>query len=331
MAGAIDVHAHMVPADFPAAPATCCEQWPSMAHGEPGHASVMLGAREFRKLDSRCWDVGRRIADMDALDVAIQALSPMPELLSYWIDAASALELARHVNGAIAAMIAAAPTRFAGLGMVPLQDVDLAAAELARIKADGLHGIEIGSNILGRSPGDAAFDPVYAKLERLDLCLFVHALHPTTTDRLVGQSALGSFVGFPVDTGLAAASFITGRTLEKFPRLRIGFSHGGGVLAAILPRLQHGWSLSPSLGKAMASPTATARRMFYDNLVVDADWLRHLITAFGDTQVFAGSDYPFIAGQDFPGRPFAALGLGDDAMARLFAGNARVFLGLEPR
>ena len=61
MQGAIDVHAHVVPAGFPAAPASCCEQWPGMAHGEGGRASVMMGAREFRKIDSRSWDAPRRL------------------------------------------------------------------------------------------------------------------------------------------------------------------------------------------------------------------------------------------------------------------------------
>lgn len=328
MTRAIDVHAHIVPADFPVAPAHCCDQWPHMAHHEGGKASVMIGGREFRKIDNRSWDVPRRLADMDAQDVALQALSPMPELLSYWIDAPAALDLSRHVNGAIAAMIAAAPARFAGLGMVPLHDPELAAAELARIKADGLHGVEIGSNILGRSPGDAQFDPFYAEAERLDLAIFVHALHPTATDRLVGPKPLAAFIGFPTDTGLAAASFITGRTLEKFPRLRVAFSHGGGTLAAFLPRLENGWRIAPELSGAFASPVATARRMYYDNIVFDTAWLRHLIATFGDTQVFAGSDYPYIAGQDFPGRPFAALDVADGTMEALLAGNARTFLGL---
>ena len=324
---AIDVHAHIVPADFPAMPACGCDRWPGIEHAG-SHAEVTVGGRAFRRIDSKSWDVPRRVADMDRQDVGIQALSPMPELLSYWIDAAPAVDLCRHVNGAIAAMIAAAPPRFAGLGMVPLQDPELAARELSRLQADGLHGVEIGSNILGRSPGDAMFDPFYAEAERLGLAIFVHALHPAATDRLVGPAALGAFVGFPTDSGLAAASFITGRTLEKFPGLRIGFSHGGGTLAALLPRLQHGWTIMPELGAAFADPTAAAQRMYYDNLVFDPGLLAHLVATFGDTQVFAGSDYPFLAGRDFPGAPMLALAADDATRDRLLHGNARRFLGL---
>jgi len=329
MPSVIDVHAHVVPAGFPAAPASCAHHWPSMRHEDADRASVMIGEREFRKLDSRSWDAARRIGDMDAQGVAIQALSPMPELLSYWIEPDGALDLARHVNGEIAAMIAHAPTRFSGLGMAPLQDVEVAARELGRMQADGLCGVEIGSNVLGKSPGDPAFDPFYAEAERLGMAVFVHALHPVGIERLVGPKALAAFVGFPTDVGLAAASFITGGALAKFPALRVGFSHGGGTLAALLPRLENGWRLAPEFQAAFAAPTQTARRMFYDNVVFDPALLRHLIATFGDTQVFAGSDYPYIAGQDFPGRPFEAMGLDAAALDRLRAGNARRFLGLD--
>jgi aminocarboxymuconate-semialdehyde decarboxylase len=329
MAPLIDIHAHIVPAHFPVAPVACCHHWPSMAHGPGDTADVMIGGRVFRALDNRSWNLPRRAVDMDTQGVAMQALSPMPELLSYWIEADDALELARYVNGTIATMVAAQPSRFAGLGMVPLQDPMLAANELSRIKADGLHGIEIGSNILGISPGDAQFDPFYAEAERLGMAIFVHALHPTFNNRLVGPKPLDAFLGFPTDVGLAAASFITGRTLEKFPGLRVGFSHGGGTFSAILPRLQKGWQIAPPLTQAFTSPTDTARRMFYDNIVFDPSLLRHMVVTFGATQIFAGSDYPYSAGQDFPGAPFDALGLSPETLNLLRSDNARRFLGLD--
>src|SRR5262245_42803871 len=100
-------------------------------------ATIMIVGKAFRELDDRSWHVARRIADMDRDRVTMQALSPMPELLSYWFSSADGLEMARWMNHSIATMVDAAPTRFAGLGIVPLQDPALAAAELARLKSDG--------------------------------------------------------------------------------------------------------------------------------------------------------------------------------------------------
>jgi aminocarboxymuconate-semialdehyde decarboxylase len=300
-----------------------------MEHRGDQQAAVMIGKSEFRLVDSRCWDVRRRIADMNSEEVGMQVLSPMPELLSYWIDAKQTLALSRHVNGVIAEMISAAPARFAGFGMVPLQDPELAAQELAVLRRDyGLNGIEIGSNINGRSPGDPYFDVFFAEAERLKLAIFVHALHPVATDRLVGPARLEPLIAFPTDVGLAAASFITGRVLEKFPKLRVAFSHGGGTLASFLPRLEAGWTKLAVLGSSFPSPAETARRFYFDNIVFDRRLLKHLIEVFGVTQIFVGSDYPFTGGQENSAQMFADLGLTPEHLNYVTAENAEKFLNI---
>jgi aminocarboxymuconate-semialdehyde decarboxylase len=327
----IDVHCHVVPSGFPPAPPSC-QRWPAMNHRANDQAMVMIGKREFRLVDSRCWDTARRIADMNEEAVGIQAISPMPELLSYGIEASDNLVLSRSVNRAIAEMVHAAPSRFVGMGMVPLHDPELAAKELASLRADcDLIGVEIGSNIAGKSPGDPFFDPFYREAERLGLAVFVHALHPSLEGRLVGPPLLGAYVGNPTESGIAAASVITGRVLEKFPRLRIGFSHGGGTLASFLPRLETGWQRVAALKEAFASPAATARRMYYDNIVYQSPLLKYLIDTFGVTQIFVGSDYPFTAGQKNSAKMFDGLGLSPDDLAALRGGNAARFLNLDGR
>lgn len=300
-----------------------------MEDRDNGQRAMMVGGREMRVVDNRAWEAARRIADMNGEDVGMQAISPMPEILSYWIDAQSALTMARYMNRTIADIVHAAPERFVGLGMVPLQDPQLAAKELAALRGDGLVGVEIGSNITGKSPGDPFFDPFYAEAERQDLAIFVHALHPTMTDRLVGPPMVAPYVAFPTDIGLAGASLITGRVLEKFPKLRIGLSHGSGTLAMFLPRLETGWQKLQALKNAFASPAEAARKLYYDNVVFDKPLLRYLIEAYGDTQVFVGSDYPFTAGQKNSAAMFEGIGLSPEQLERLRGGNAARFLNLQ--
>jgi aminocarboxymuconate-semialdehyde decarboxylase len=327
---AIDVHCHIVPADFPDMPCNCDPGiWPHMDHRPKDEAMVMIGKREFRLVDNRCWDPQRRMKDMDEQGLDMQVLSPMPELLSYWMDKDSGLVMSRHVNGAMAKMIEAAPKRFAGLGMVPLQDPELAAKELSRFKGEwGLSGIEIGSNILGKSPGDPHFAVFFAEAERLGLSVFVHALHPPAKDRLVGPPRLEPFVLFPMDVGLAAASAITGGLRAKYPKLRLGFSHGGGMLASLIHRLQNGWVKNKPLAEAFGSPMEAARTFYYDNVVFDRRLVRHLVDVFGSTQVFVGSDYPFAAGQDDSPAMFDGIGLSEAEKADVLRNNALRFLGL---
>jgi aminocarboxymuconate-semialdehyde decarboxylase len=330
---AIDIHCHVVPAEFPPAPCTCAPgRWYRMDHRENQKAMVMAGQKEFRLVDHRCWDVKRRVADMNGEETDLQVLSPMPELLSYWIDADSAQELARHINTVIAEMVRQEPTRFVGLGMAPLQDPDRAAGELAAMKTDlGLVGVEIGSNINGVSPGDPRFDVFYKEAERLGLAIFVHALHPAATDRLVGPGRLQPLVSFPTDVGLAAASMVSGGILQKFPKLRVAFSHGGGTFLSFLPRLQDGWNKFEALQTAFGSPTEAARTFYYDNIVFNSALLRYMIDIVGTTQVCAGSDYPFRGGQKRPASFFDTLDVSPDELANLRGRNAEGFLALRPR
>lgn len=294
----LDVHAHVVPASFPPAP-TNQPRWPCMCLRDADHGVIEFAGKAFRELDARSWNVARRVEDMDRDGIAAQALSPMPELLSYWFDAAEGLSLARYVNHVIAEMVAARPGRFHGLGMVPLQDVELATRELERLAADGFAGVQIGSNINGAFPGEARFESFFAECARLSLAVFVHALHPIGAERLQSFPDLVPFAAFPLDTGLAAITLIRSGLLVRHPTLRIGFSHGGGAIIPLTHRLHQGWLTSGGFGGALPeAPHAYAKRCYYDSLVYDAGWLDYLAGSFAPGQVFAGTDYPYAIQQE---------------------------------
>jgi aminocarboxymuconate-semialdehyde decarboxylase len=159
--------------------------------------------------------------------------------------------------------------------------------------------------------------------------VFVHALKPTGMDRLVGPAPLQQVLAYPTDVGLAAASAITGKLLLRRPRLRIAFSHGGGTLAALLPRLQQGWTVFPALADAIeVAPAEQARRMYYDTLVFDPAMLRMLVATFGAERLMLGSDYPFNFHERAPVERVAAAGFDAIVTAQLVQRNAEAFLGL---
>ncbi|HXQ15523.1 MAG TPA: amidohydrolase family protein [Caulobacteraceae bacterium] len=337
----IDIHSHVVPQELPADPTGgAIGAWPSVAcEACRTKAQVFMGKRPFREIDERSWSPERRIEDMDRDGVAAQALSPMPELLSYWLDANPALELGRYVNHAIGDMVAARPDRFFGLGTVPLQDPELAAKEASDLKARfGLTGVEVGSNVAGAYLGDARFDPFFAACEAEGLAIFVHSLHPLSARDLARHPMLAPFAGFTVDTGLCAASLIMEGVLERFPGLRIGFSHGGGVLAPLLHRMEFGWgSTNRFEGKLPQSPKAYARRFFYDSLVYDEAYLEHLATHIAPGQICLGTDYPYQIQQPDPrgfiaaavSRPGVSETIWSDAAHRFLGVSAPVVAALE--
>ena len=329
-AQAIDIHTHIVPAEFPSyAGKHGGAHWPSMAAAHDcRHKNVMIDGRNFRTVSDECWDVGRRTEAMARMGIARQVLSPMPELLSYWLPFDDALPLIRHVNDSIAAMVARAPDTFIGLGGVPMQDPDAAARELERLMRDGFRGVELGSNVNGAALGEAKFDSFFAAAEHLGAAVFVHALHPSGKERIVGPSGLMAYIGFPLETAYCIASLMTGGTLTRHPRLRLAFSHGGGAFASILPRLAHGWKLKPEFAAAMGvSPHEHARKLYYDTLVYDAATLRHLIATFGVRALCIGSDFPFDIHERAPVAAVGELQLSDGEVKLLHHDNAARFLG----
>jgi aminocarboxymuconate-semialdehyde decarboxylase len=326
----VDVHAHVIPEHFPAYLGSIVPaNWPSMAPAHACHRHVMISGKVYRTVSDRCWDVSRRIDDMDSMELGMQAISPMPELLSYWMAPNDAAQLLRFMNEKIAEMVGLSGPRLVGLGAVPLQDMALALAELDYLVDKlGLAGVEIGSNINGRPPGAPEFAPFFEACEAKGVAVFVHALRPAGMERLIGPPQLQQALGYPTDVGLAAASVLTSNLIERFPRLRIAFSHGGGTLAMLLPRLEQARRVFPALAEAFtSSPSEQARRLFYDALVFDDATLAHLIASFGAGQLMIGTDYPFAFRDERPVERI--LGAIPDAAVRaqLIGGTAARSLG----
>ena len=329
----IDIHAHIVPGHFPSyLGSKVPTSWPSMADAPPQrglcHRHVMIAGKTYRTVSEQCWSVPRRLSDLADMGLQHQAISPMPELLSYWMDATDAQPLLRFLNEQIAEMCAASEGVLLGLGAVPLQDVDLAIQELHYvIETLGFAGVEIGSNINGVAIGDPRFLPFFEACVALDAAVLVHAIKPAGMDRLIGPPPLQQVLAYPTDVGLAAASVITGGLMQRLPSLRLAFSHGGGTLATLLPRLQQGWQVFPALRDSMPeSPVAQARKLFYDTLVFDEDMLKHLVARFGSSQLMLGTDYPFNFHDRTPLDSLARAGLDMAAAEQVTAGNAKRFL-----
>jgi aminocarboxymuconate-semialdehyde decarboxylase len=293
---AIDIHSHVVPADFPAyVGRSAAPQWPVMhTTDDCAKRDMMIDGRRFRTIEDVAWDVDRRTAAMDEMGLARQVLSPLPELLSYWLEPNDAERLCRHVNDTIAAMVARAPDHFLALGGVPLQAPDLALRELERLMATGVfRGLEIGTNVNGVPIGDARYAELFAAAEALGAAIFIHPERPIGRERMIGPPVLTNLIGHPCDTSFAVISLITGGILARHPGLRVAVAHGGGAFPIVLPRLEHGWRSVPALREAVAvSPTELARRLYYDSVVYDTEVIDFVISRFGAERVCIGTDIP---------------------------------------
>lgn len=328
----IDMHTHIVPQDFPyAATRPSGGAFPSMHPVDEERSTIMISGQEYRTVRDVCWDATKRASEMTSQGTDKQVLSPLPELLMYHLDHRDGADLARHLNETIATMVATDPDHFFGLGSAPMQDIELAVAELTVIKALGLHGVEIRSNIEGQSLGEERFRPFFREAARLDLAIFPHANRPTFADRLahIPPIVADAPLGFPIESGLAGASIIWSGLLEELPELRVCISHGGGVLMQLLARSDENWHTREPVKKLLAKPPMEyASMLYYDDMAFGTAPLRYLIDSVGASQVMIGSDWQGTGPKSpSPEDEFHALGLSTEERDLIGWKNALRYLG----
>lgn len=328
----IDIHTHIMPEKIP----NWFEKFGygdfiHLKHHKPCCAKMMKGDKFFREIESNCWEPSVRMKEMDETFVDIQVLSTIPVLFNYWAQPAHGLETSRFFNDHIAQCVDFHPHRFIGLGTVPLQDIDLAIREMERIvKELKMPGIEIGSNINQVNLSDVRFLPFWEAAQELNCSIFIHPWDMMGEDQMT-KYWLPWLVGMPAETSRAICSIIFGGVLEKYPKLRIAFAHGGGSFPATIGRIEHGFNVRPDLCAVdnPINPRAYLGKFWVDSLVHDKDAFHLLATVIGKDKICCGSDYPFPLGEHRPGELIEELIMIQEDKHNYLAGNAYRWLGVE--
>jgi aminocarboxymuconate-semialdehyde decarboxylase len=325
----VDFHTHVIPRAMPGGPYAGC---PELHVEEDGRGNVTRDGKPYRVVDERVWDVDRRLRDMDAREIDVQVLSPMPVYYGYDAPAAAGASFARAQNEHIAAIVRERPDRFAGLGTVALQDVERACGELEYAMLTlGLSGIELGTHANARDLDDPALEPVWERCASLDALVFVHPESAPGFERVAAMRMIVS-TGYPSETGTTAAKLLMGGVFARHPALRIVLAHGGGTLPWLLPRLDRLWTTMADVRDASpVKPSEAARAFYCDTLTFDAKNLELGAERIGVSHLVVGSDYPFTVMEDPPGVVLDASDAFDEAdKAAMRGGNAARLLAREP-
>jgi aminocarboxymuconate-semialdehyde decarboxylase len=328
MGTVIDVHTHCL-----------TDAWFKLLqdHGGPrytvrqvsgGMRAIHLDGAPFMTPVPAMFDYDLRLRTMDevGVDVGIVSLT-CPNC--YWGGADVSLRAARLMNDDMAAATIAHPDRIRWLASLPWQYPDLARGELHRAAAAGASGVMVLANVDGKSLTDPAFEPIWQAIDAKSLPVLVHPTAPPgVADMDMVRFQLTASLGFTFDTSLAVARMIYDGFFDRYPKLKIIASHGGGALPYLISRMDQCYDNIPACREKIAvRPSEHLPRICADAVLFSPDVLELCVKTFGADNVLYGSDYPHTIG-DMPGCLKRVNALPDTARDKVRGGNALRIFGL---
>lgn len=274
--GAIDLHAHFLPARYRAA---------ALAHG----AAQPDGMPALPE-----WDVHDAVAMMDDVGIAAAVLSLSSPGVGFLDSVAEQVDLARAVNDDGAAAVALYPERLGLLASLPLPDVDAARAEIARA-LDDLHadGIGLHTHYDGIYLGDARLDPVLGDLDARAALVTIHPVSPCGWQGVAFERPR-PVLEFLFDTTRAVVNLALTGALDRYPSIRWVVPHSGATLSVLADRIDRIYPAIKPAGTPDVDVLAALRRLHYDLAGVPLPRsLAALLNLVDADRLVYGSDYPF--------------------------------------
>jgi predicted TIM-barrel fold metal-dependent hydrolase len=268
----IDIHHHFLPQSF------------VEALDQSGHPAAV-------QAQALAWSPEKSLAMMDAsgIETAIVSLS-LPG--ASFTGAADPAVLTRQGNEYAARMIADHPGRFGAFASLPMLDAQAAMGEVEyALDTLKLDGVMLLTNVRGRYPGEAEFDPLLAELDRRQAIVF---LHPNQT----ASPGFNDFVEFTHEVTRALASLTESGGIERYRRIRYILAYGGGTIPFIAARVTVvGMDVFGNLLMTMVRYLKRARtmqRMNYDlTAATDPFAWQALYGHTKPTRILMGSNFPW--------------------------------------
>lgn len=269
----------------------------------------------------------KRLGDMDAMGVDKAVISVAPTAFYYKIEKSVALEIARINNDWAAGYAREYPERIGAMATVPMQDMECAVSELDRChKTHGMKAVEIAPVINGKMLDDSSFFPFYEYCEKQGILLYIHPAFADGSapyDKYHGRN----LVGYVQETNWAVFRLLFGGVFERFPRLKVLTSHGGGLFPYQYGRFLHGQEVRPECREnAPKNLKYYVGNIYFDTITHWTPALQFLCDNFGSDHVVLGTDYPYDMADTHPVRTVAALNLPESGKAGILHKNCEVLL-----
>ncbi len=243
---------------------------------------------------ARAWTPQRAIEEMDrnAVKTAVCSVSNP----GIWFgDVSQGRRLARACNEYAAQMKRDYAGRFGSFAALPLPDTDGSLSEIAYafddLKADG---VGLFTSYGDKWIADPAFAPVFEELNRRNAVVYVHPIAPACCRSLIpGMPA--AVIEYPIDTTRAILQWIMTKSTERYPNIRIIFSHAGGLLMGGVGRLSILIETQPPLRQRMPENlVAEIGKLYYEiSSSSDPVTMAALRAYVPNAHILLGTDSPF--------------------------------------
>ncbi len=272
----------------------------------------------------------------DYAQVLVLAVPPIEEVGPPPLSA----QFARLANEAMAELVVAHPDRFVGFAAsLPLNDVDASLLELDRACSElGALGAQVFTNVLGAPLDDARFEPLFARLEKLERAVW---LHPTRDARFADYTTenasdygLWWSLGWPYETAAALSRLVYSGLMERRPHLKVIAHHGAGMVPHLSGRLGMGPGYRQVRDSLPRPPLEYFQRFYADTALFGAPHaVRCVIDFFGPKHVVFGTDMPLGPANSVSATiaDVESAGLDEQDRSAVYAGNAASLLGIATR
>ena len=245
-----------------------------------------------------------RIMDMYPGIVQVLTVGPVPPLEDF-ADPEKSADLARMANDEMAEMVLKYRDRFvAAIALLPMNNMDAALEETDRaIKDLGFRGIYVHSNINGKPLDSPEFLPLYEKMSRYNLPIYIHpwrgdnyAEYPTEER---SKYMIASIFGWPYETTAAMTRLIFGGVLEKYPDLKVITHHCGGMVPYYEQRILQHYGQQDRNGrapyiKALSRSPIEYYKLFYNDTAIHGNTPALMLAYhfWGADHIVFGADMP---------------------------------------
>jgi aminocarboxymuconate-semialdehyde decarboxylase len=295
-----------------------------------GSVSAAYNRSHFAEIVPMLTRPDLRLRDMDRMGIDVQAISITPTQFFYWTPPEVGAHAARIQNDRLAEIVGDRPDRFVGLATLPMQDVDLALAELERAVSLGFTGLEICSSVHGVDFDNRRFEPFFEEVVARDLLIVVHPEGFSHGERLSDHYLINT-IGMPLDSTIFVGRMVFGGVLERFSSLKVCIVHGGGYIPSYTARFDHAWQVRQDCRRNIPrAPSSYVAQLYFDSMVFDTRELTYLVDRWGADHILLGTDYPYDMGETDPVALVSSVkSVNTESTARMLGGNAERLLRLD--